>query len=50
MKHLQWLTEIAGVAALVVAGWWVYAPVGVALIGAYLVYLSWEGSSNADSD
>lgn len=48
VKALQWAVEIAGVSMLVVAGLMVAVPLGIAIAGAYLVYLSWEGSPGDD--
>lgn len=40
--------EVAGVVMLAISAWWAYHPAGLALFGAYLVYLSWDGGDHGD--
>lgn len=50
MKWLQWAIEIAGVGLLTVAAWWTFAPAGLAVVGGYLMYLTWDGGTHDDGD
>lgn len=39
----RWAAEIAGVGALAIAGWMIFAPAGIAVLGVYLVLVANAG-------